>query len=519
MRRAVAIVAALAIVFACCVLVAAWGREKATRPLGSGQKVRFPAVAGAFYPGDRIALDRFVQDSLKVATREQWPLPIRAILAPHAGYIYCGRTMAAAYKQIEGDAFIYDRVVLIGPSHRVRTKAAAVSSAEAWETPLGSIPVDTAAARKLAQANDRIELNDLAHAMEHSLEVQLPYLVTAARGKPFKIVPILTNSADRTDQEIVARALTELASDSSSLIVVSSDLSHFPTSEVAETVDHEILRAVVSLSADTLSSENSKLLKAGHAGLDCTMCGLDAALCLQRAATGLGIREARIVSYTHSGMIGGDSKRVVGYGAVVFLGTGKDSPQQDGALPLTFSEEARRELVSLARSAVKAALEGREMDITPSSTPDLQVKAGCFVTLKSKGKLRGCIGCFQSDEPLWKTVREMAISSATKDYRFASAPIEPHEVPELDVEISVLSPMRRVAKPLREIKLGRDGILIQGQGRSGTFLPQVATETGWSLEEFLGHCSRDKAGLGWDGWKSPTADVYAYTAIVIKEGE
>lgn len=515
-RRTKILAVIVALVFSCQFPLLAVAEEKS----GGSQdrKVRPAAVAGAFYPADKVALEEFVRKSLQEASREQFSLSIKAVLAPHAGYVYCGRTMAAAYKQIEGDAFVYDRVVLIGPSHRVKTKAAAVSSAEAWETPLGLIPVDKEAVRELVESSDRIELNDLAHAMEHSLETQLPYLVVAARGKPFKIVPVVTGSSDPLDQEIVARGLLKMAGDPRTLVVISSDLSHFPSAEVAEVSDRAILRAVASLSPDTLQSENVRLLKAAYPGLSCTMCGIDATLCFLRTRAALGVRAAKIVSYSHSGMAVGDDKRVVGYGAIVFESAPDNPPSRiQQPLALSFSDQARRELLSLARSAVNAAVNGEWVAFTPSNTAELQVKAGCFVTLKTNGKLRGCIGRFQSDQPLWKTAREVAIASATDDPRFADSPIKPQETSELEIEISVLSPMRRVTDPLEEIKLGRDGIVIEDQGRMGTFLPQVAIETGWSLEEFLGHCARDKAGLAWDGWKSPTAQIYAYTATIVRE--
>jgi AmmeMemoRadiSam system protein A len=145
------------------------------------------------------------------------------------------------------------------------------------------------------------------------------------------------------------------------------------------------------------------------------------------------------------------------------------------------------------------------------------VKAGCFVTLKNKDQLRGCIGCFVTDEPLWKTVREMAVASATKDSRFFGNRIKSSEIPQLTIEVSVLSPPQLVSDPLKEVKLGVHGIIVKDGARSGTFLPQVATETKWSLEEFLGHCARDKAGIGWGGWKKPSAKVYTYTATIISE--
>jgi AmmeMemoRadiSam system protein A len=189
------------------------------------------------------------------------------------------------------------------------------------------------------------------------------------------------------------------------------------------------------------------------------------------------------------------------------------------AVPMTlgFSENSRKELISAVIDAVRAAVNGKKVSHDAVENIELQVKAGCFVTLKNHGRLRGCIGRFTSGDPLLKTAREMAVASATLDERFRHDPITPAEVDQLEVEISVLSPLRRVSDPMKEIELGRDGILIRDKGRSGTFLPQVATETKWSLEEFLGHCSRDKAMLGWDGWKSPSAEVFAYTVTILGE--
>jgi len=239
---------------------------------------------------------------------------------------------------------------------------------------------------------------------------------------------------------------------------------------------------------------------------------------VQRAAAALGITKASVIDYSHSGTASGENNRVVGYGAMVF--TGPWSPAGRKELPpvtIDLNTETRRELLSTVRTAVKAAVQGEWVSYRPSVNEELQIKTGCFVTLKNRGALRGCIGCFKSDVPLWKTAPHMAVLSATSDERFASKRITPEEVPELMIEVSILSPMRRVSRPLEEIHLGRDGIVVQDKGQSGTFLPQVATETGWSVEEFLGHCSRDKAGLGWEGWKSPTAAVYTYTATVVSE--
>ena len=486
----------------------------------TGPKVRQAAVAGMFYPADAATLKRTVSESLSAAQVERFDQPIRAIMAPHAGYVYCGRTLAAAYKQIEAAAFPYDTAVLVGPSHGFPTKAAALSSADAWQTPLGSVRVDAELSRRFADHNPRIEFDDRAHAREHCLEVQLPYLIVASGGKPFSIVPIVTSSADPVDHEILARALVRLARTPRTLIVLSTDLSHYPTADAATKVDKAILGAVTSLDPAVLESTDRRLMKEGHAGLSVTMCGLNAVVCLQRAAKGLGITAAKEIDYTHSGMSGGDSRRVVGYGAVVFTGAGISGAVTDGGpQTLSFSQQSKNELTGMVRAAVQAAVEGKWVAFDATDNPELNVRAGCFVTLKNKGELRGCIGTFSSDAPLLRTVREIAIQSATMDERFRANPITPREVPELQVEISVLSPMRRVVDALKEIELGRDGIVITDNGRSGTFLPQVATETGWTLEEFLGHCARDKAGLDWNGWKSPTAGIFAYTCTIIQEEE
>jgi len=144
----------------------------------------------------------------------------------------------------------------------------------------------------------------------------------------------------------------------------------------------------------------------------------------------------------------------------------------------------------------------------------LQTKCGAFVTLRKNGGLRGCIGRFDASVPLFKVVQQMAVSSSTEDYRFT--PVSANEISGLEIEISVLTPMRRI-KSIDEFQLGKHGIYMRKGTRAGTFLPQVAAETGWSKDEFLGHCARDKAGIGWNGWKD--AELYVYEALIFSEKE
>lgn len=166
----------------------------------------------------------------------------------------------------------------------------------------------------------------------------------------------------------------------------------------------------------------------------------------------------------------------------------------------------------MVRQALTAAVKGEEYEPENPDKDKLDEKCGCFVTLKTNGQLRGCLGCFTSESPLWRTAPAYARYSALEDPRFAGRRIQPEELPEVEVSISILSPLKPCPAP-EDIRLGVDGIYVQGQGgRSGCFLPSVARETGWNVEEFWGHCCRDKAGLQWDSWRQPDVALYTFTA-------
>jgi len=181
-------------------------------------------------------------------------------------------------------------------------------------------------------------------------------------------------------------------------------------------------------------------------------------------------------------------------------------------------ENAKKKLLKIAREAVKAAVSRNDPPDYPVEDKELQGKQGCFVTLKNRDLLRGCIGRFRSDLPLYKLIREMAAAAATEDPRFFYKRITPAEVDELTIEISVLSPLKKAQNPL-DLELGVHGIYIQRGPASGCYLPQVATETGWSKEEFLSNCCSGKAMLPPDSWKDPDTDVYLFTAEVFGEEE
>lgn len=177
---------------------------------------------------------------------------------------------------------------------------------------------------------------------------------------------------------------------------------------------------------------------------------------------------------------------------------------------------ARRRLLAIARASLEAAVRRQPLPKVEEKDPALQGKQGCFVTLKCAGELRGCLGNFTSAKPLYRLVNEMARASATDDPRFWGQQITPEELDEIDIEISVLSPLKRIANPL-DLELGQDGLYIRSGGAAGCFLPQVATETGWSKEEFLTHCCSHKAGLAPDAWKDPKTEVLTFRAEVFGE--
>lgn len=175
------------------------------------------------------------------------------------------------------------------------------------------------------------------------------------------------------------------------------------------------------------------------------------------------------------------------------------------------NDQQRKTLLKVARDTVEAVVSQKSPTEPESDDPELNALCGCFVTLKNRGRLRGCIGQFTSENPLIELIAEMAKASATGDPRFFGDPITTREVEKLDIEISVLSALQRTDDPL-SLRLGTDGIYVKSGRASGCFLPQVATETGWDKEQFLSYCCAHKAGLAPDAWKDPETEVYLFTA-------
>lgn len=180
------------------------------------------------------------------------------------------------------------------------------------------------------------------------------------------------------------------------------------------------------------------------------------------------------------------------------------------------SPEERQQLLRIAREALEAVLLKDPKPPTPVISEALKCACGCFVTLHNSVNLRGCIGTFSARGPLYKTVMQMA-EAALHDPRFQDQPVTAEELPDLSIEISVLAPLEKCSDPMKDVELGRHGICIDGPFGSGCFLPQVATETGWTKEQFFTHCCAHKAGMAPDAWKDPDITVYRFEAEVFGE--
>lgn len=467
---------------------------------------RVPAVAGQFYPASPVELQATLKDLFSRAERRTENASVRALILPHAGYVFSGQVAASGVNQIDPQQSIR-AIFLIGVSHNAAYDGAAVYTEGGFLTPLGRVPVDVDLGKSLLGHSGLFLQHSRAHAVEHSLEVQLPLLQYHLK-KPFKIVPILLGTSDPAICERIAEALRPHFS-KENLFIVSTDLSHYPSHEDAVTTDRRTIDAVLSGSPQELLKTVRQNERSGGGQLLTSMCGLGGVLVLQEIVGAAGNGKFAVVQYRNSGDVpAGEKDRVVGYAAIKVTQAGRET--------FLLRSEDKRRLLEIARSSLAKHLATGHVPalVEAQLSEALRTPCGAFVTLKKRGELRGCIGNFSGTEMLARTVQRMALAAATEDPRFA--PVSAGELAHLDIEISVLSPMQKVTSP-KEIELGRHGVYIQKGNRAGTFLPQVAKETGWSLEEFLGHCAQDKAGIGWEGWRD--ADVFVYEAIVFGESD
>ena len=463
--------------------------------------IRKPAVAGKFYDGDAAALKTEVSGYLKGGVSPAGRLA--GILAPHAGYSYSGAAAGKAFAAI-GDADI-DTLVIMATGHTMALRGGALLSGGSFETPLGLVGIDEEFCAQLLKEKKLFEDSPRAHAGEHAVEVQLPFL-QRLKGDKVKIVPVLFNTSDDELLEAAGRAIGRAMKGRRALFCVSSDLSHYPPGGVAERSDRSVLlalrQAMRNASPSYFGLANRLLLAKTEGDLDTTACGQAAMTAGAAAALELGANDFELAVYTHSGKVSGDDSAVVGYGAGFYT---EASPRPAGALELP--AEMKKELLALARGSISACLKsGRTPSQPLSPRPEFNQPAAVFVTLNIGGRLRGCIGSLEPRGTLSDMVAAYAGAAAFEDPRFS--PLTAAELARTEIEISVLSPLKRASH--EEIKPGVHGVYAVSGRRSGTYLPQV-----WEhfdrKEDFLDSLCEEKAGLAAGAWKEKSTVLYTYT--------
>ncbi|MBI4343054.1 MAG: AmmeMemoRadiSam system protein B [Candidatus Omnitrophica bacterium] len=460
---------------------------------------RTAKVAGKFYPEERAELDDVVRYYLDRQSEPAVTQKPRMLIVPHAGYQYSAVIAASGYRHLHGHT--YDGVVVVGFTHRVQFEGSSVEIREAYETPLGELPIHPEAVAVLQTYPGITHQEEVHESDEHSVEVQLPFLQVALE-RP-RVVPILMGSARLEDAERLAEALAGLARTGDYLFVFSTDLSHYHPYSEAETIDEGTVNAILFETPQAVY----RLFQRG----EMEACGRGPIVTSLLLAAKLGYPRRELLSYANSGDTAGNPSNVVGYAALAMF------DQADVTPAGRISPKAGAALVKGARLTLDMRFQperykNRIVPLGLDGFAELSKASGLFVTLRKQGRLRGCIGRIETDEPLASALPKVALDAALRDSRFQ--PVTAGELPELHVEVSVLTPPVKLSDP-KELVAGRDGVILESQGRRGVFLPQVWEETGWTRVEFLRELASQKAGLPPDAWERAT--LYTFQDQIFEE--
>lgn len=449
--------------------------------------VRPTAIAGSFYPASKAQLQAAVEGYLGEVSAQQGPVP-KAIIAPHAGYVYSGPVAASAYARLKPAAGKIKRVVLLGPSHRVPLKGIAMSSADYFETPLGRIPLDKQAMAALRGLNF-VGPADQAHAQEHSLEVHLPFLQMVLDD--FVLVPLVVG---QSQPQQVAEVLRRLWGGPETLIAVSTDLSHYLSYDAAKKIDARTCAAIENLAPQDIEDNGA--------------CGRFPVAGLLAMANETGMR-VETADVRNSGDTAGDKDRVVGYGSWLFF------EQDFEARTRSLLETHGSRLLHIAGAAITLRSKNPEAQFRIANVPGaLRSPGASFVTLRTaEGHLRGCMGTSQAHQPLALDVATNAAKAAFSDPRFR--PVSAAELTSLKLSVSVLSPKEEMTVEgerdlLTQLRPGTDGLIIQDARMGALFLPAVWEELP-DANVFLAHLKK-KAGMEPGHW-SPNFRAWRFIAV------
>jgi len=514
-----------------------------------GKKVRPYLSSGLWYPSTYQELSRSLEGYFSKAQLKPQPGEIIGLIAPHAGHAYSGQCAANAYKQLEKRPDI-ERVFLFGIAHRGDFYGAAVGDFDFDSTPLGEIPIDKEVCAKLAKEK-YFTLNSQAFLSEHSIETHLPFLQfieEKIKNRKYKIIPILFCYLEPKDFKAVAQSIKKYITPKT-LLIASSDFTHYGENYGYVPFKGNIKDNLTKLDmgmVDQIKSFNFKNYCNYKEKTGITMCGFIPVGILMNLLdeTGGGYT-ATLTDYYKSGDMTGDYSLCVSYVSMVFSKQGgfpsiptRGAPPELPAMssdetdkPISepakdskkLTSEEKKTLLLLARNTLENYFVTLQANPLPEDqvakkyhlSPILKEKAGVFVTLREKGELRGCIGSIIGVMPLWEGVQTNALHAALRDPRFSS--LSKKELKIVDIEISVMTPLQQITD-YKKIRLGTDGVYIKYENRSAIFLPQVATEAGFNLDQFLGNLCL-KAGLNYSQYKLPGMEFYIFQAQVFGEKE
>jgi len=489
--------------------LSACGREE----MNTEKKILKSKLAGTWYSSNSEQLGAELDGYLGNVKQEKLDNVI-ALLLPHAGYRYSGQVAAYGVKQLEGRS--YRRVVILGPTHRVAMSGiVSIPDVTHLETPLGILELDREFISRLWE-HPEFQSIMRVHTSEHSVQIEVPLLQRVLGD--FKVVPIVVGQLDERSARRIADALLENI-DADTLVVISSDFTHYGrnfgylpfTDNIQENLRELDLGAFQKIKQKNLQGFINYVDSTGA-----TICGrYPIEILLAMLPENAGVH---LLKYDTSGNLTGDWSHCVSYVSAAFTGKWKKKIRSTPASEdkELLSETDKANLLKLARGTIEYFMEHgkkpKPSDIGVEITPGMKNIMGAFVTLHEHGQLRGCIGEIFPTRELYRAVMERAIDSCIHDYRFR--PVTRDEVPHLHIEISALSPPRPV-RSWKDIVIGKHGMTLEKHGRSAVFLPQVAPEQGWGIEETLTHLAL-KAGLGPDDWREGCR-FQVFEAIVFSE--
>ncbi len=470
------------------------------------------SLAGSWYSADGAELRRMLETHIDAAKIPDIDGRIYGIIAPHAGYTYSAPVAAHAAKLLRQNRSEYrnNTVIIIGFSHKsIASRGLSIWTGGNFTTPLGTIAVDEELAKKIAAHDTLFSFRPEAFDSEQSIEMQIPLLQTAL-GNNFKILPIAFMYQSLNEIDALANALIESDIDwEKTLLVFSTDMTHYLPYSKAVEYDTLTVNNILANDVDGLIDEFQNKIDA--------LCGVAPVLTAMLVMPHIGAQNPLLLKYANSGDILPESaaQGVVGYCSIVYTKNAqKNKPQDAPKVDFLLTDDQKDYLLRLARKTIEEIVVNKKT-YEPELPADsiLAADAPVFVTLHKAHNLRGCIGQMMARGPMYLAVRDMAIAAATQDSRFAQ--VSPNELTDINIEISVLSPLQKV-KSYKEIIPKKHGVYIKRAFRSGVFLPQVWEQIP-DRDDFLAELCRQKANLPADYYKNPDAEIYVYTVLEFSE--